>query len=182
MIRAVILYEDAAAGQPVAFGPHRLVMQCLADRLGQPAWDLGRVVLGQPKKGNTQVRRACRDGRLYDASRIVIAVYDDDQVRRMLGLPAGTCTRKIGDALRTESPAAGRLRVVLLQRNMEALVRVVRECRGLTSPGVRKPSPTERDQVLASVTDPSRRHDRECVLRAMPSFAYLVDKLTAALA
>ncbi len=182
MVRAAVLYEDSAAGQPIAFGPHRLALQCLADRLQQPAWDLDRALHGQPKKGNAQLRRACRDARLYDASRVVIAVYDDDQVRRMLGLSTGACKSEVREKLRAESPVAERLHVVLLQRNMEALVRAACECSGLTPPAGRKPSPTERDRILAAVTDPSQRHDRECLLEQVPSFAYLVDKLAAAVA
>lgn len=182
MIEALVLYEDQAGARPSAFGPHRLTMQCVADRLGRPAWELDRFVLGQPKKGNAQVRRACREERLYDASRIVIAFYDDDQVRRMLGLAADACKRDVASTLRAEAPVPERLHVVLLHRNMESLVRAVQACVGQGPSAERKPAPAERDNLLALATDPARRGERDCILKRVASFDYLVGKLVATLA
>lgn len=177
----LVLYEDSPGALPVAFGPHRFVLQCLADRLGLPWWELGGLVLGQPKKGNSQLRRACREARLYDLNRVVIAVYDDDRIRTMLGVAADACIQQVTGALRKEAVRPERLRVVLLERNIDDVVRAVQACRAAEGVQHRKPTPDERDLILKDAATPANRHVRECVLQRVPSLAYLVDKLAATL-
>ena len=51
---ATILYEDQR-GETKEFGPHALVVACVADRTQQDFWELRLRLDGRPMKGNAKV-------------------------------------------------------------------------------------------------------------------------------
>jgi hypothetical protein len=175
----IVLYEDAPGNQPREFGPHNLALACLADRLNRSVYDLKQHVEGHPKKGNDRVRQESH--RLAADKIVVFAVYDDDRICELTALPSTACKREVVAALQPQTTPA-HVTVVLLHQRIETLLKAARSCS--KQPALtRKPSPLDRDIHLNRLAlDPTRRQERDCVLRDMPSFAYLVDKLAGALA
>ena len=58
-ILAVVLYEDSRADGARNFGPHSLVVACVADRVGIERYQLKSRLLGVPKNGAAKVRTVC---------------------------------------------------------------------------------------------------------------------------
>lgn len=149
-----VLYEDQQAADATNFGLHLLVSRCVLERLGWPEerWsELQRQLIGQPKKGDSKLLAACHDAREARSVRHVLAVFDDDKVRKIsaLGLKPGACKLQVREAIRKPSPYAAQFAVVLLERTMESVVAAVQRCKG--SPVSGKLAPLERDRILASV-------------------------------
>jgi len=87
---AKVLYEDQQAAGANEFGLHVLVRRCVMDQLG---WsddrfeELKKLLHGQPMKGDSKLLSACQAEREAHGFPHVIAVFDDDKIRRHLGLP-----------------------------------------------------------------------------------------------
>lgn len=176
-----VLYEDEQAADAKNFGLHTLVCRCVHDRLGWPEerWnELTGLIVGHPKKGYTKLLAACQDVREGSGAHHLVAVFDDDKIRKLqqLGLPPRACKLEVRQAIEAHSPLAAQLRVVLLQRNMETVVEAVQRSRSLPVTG--KLRPLDRDSLLLSIVwRPDFAPARRCVLADVPSLAYLVDKL-----
>ncbi|MCX6359345.1 MAG: hypothetical protein NT029_06055 [Armatimonadetes bacterium] len=175
-----VFYEDQLGIAVKDFGPHTLLLQCLADRTGGAYFDLGREVVAVPKKGNNKLL-ACLRGE--DCRRAIhrgpaCAVFDEDKVRKMLALPATACKSAALAALRegAEEPLA----IILLERNVETLVRACLEA-------LCEPAPPDlhkhevRDRALNRLACGGSPDQRRRVLVACPSFARLVNAVAAAL-
>lgn len=109
-----ILYEDSA-GERAEFALHDLVVRCVADRLERDPKVLRALLHGIPKKGNANVRRACQHdlSRLARDGRVVIAVFDNDRIRRMANLPATACKTQVTSCLKSGCEPSALLRIVL---------------------------------------------------------------------
>jgi len=167
-----VLYEDQSAAKPTNYGPHILLLACVADVSGDTVWSLRERVVGIPKKGDTKLRAALRDdGDLLAAAGALLAMFDEDRVRGCYGLSKGACKREILEAITTE--ATGWPGVVLLVRNMEDVVNAACAALGQPRPA-RKPTPEERDRHLhrAAAEGPAVR---AAILAAVPSFGRLVE-------
>jgi len=198
MMRPItILYEDSAAdGQVKEYGPHLLVRQCVADRLGKSSWEL-KTLEGIPRNGASNIVKDCRkippqfgrDGRL------VAAVYDFDKIRHEVNkihhdvkLAPGACRSQIKAALGSGCAWREQLVIVLLDRNLETVLEAVCACAPtmisaeLRRLAIERKQRNERDLVLKKIISPNDRAIREAVLERVPSLGYLVDKLVAALA
>lgn len=76
---------------------------------------------------------------------------------------------------------------MLLERNIETVVEAVRACAPAIAPeevwqqAVERKNLNARDIVLKRAASPPERALRDCILRRVPSLAYLIDKLVAAL-
>lgn len=166
-----VLYEDQIAVQPTSYGPHMLVLACVADRVGGDPWALRARVVGIAKKGDSKLRAALRDdgGRLAKTGPLV-ALFDDDRVRTCFGVPKGSCKRVVLDMIAKE--ASGRPTIVLLERNMEDVIAACAQALGQPAPSG-KPRPAERDAILlrAAAAEVSVRAS---IVRAVPSFERLV--------
>jgi hypothetical protein len=76
-VLATVLYEDQRAPQKTRFGPHALVIACVADETGSDRWALEKRIEGIPKKGDSKLLRAhpeARDQILHAASAADVAV------------------------------------------------------------------------------------------------------------
>jgi hypothetical protein len=166
-----VLYEDEAAAKPTNYGPHILLLACVADARGTDVWILRGRTAGIPKKGDTKVRAALRDeGDLLATRGPLVAMVDDDRVRRCYGLPTSACKREVLDAVLRE--ATGSPSVVLLHRNMEDIVGAACAALHRAAPAA-KPGPEERDRILHRAAA-AERNVRDAILAAVPSFARLV--------
>jgi hypothetical protein len=184
--KVTILYEDKVQGVVKEYGPHALVSQCVCDRLNLAPWEMKSLV-PNPRNGNGNVRKDCaqnppkvaRDGGL------VFAVYDADRVRELVGLAGTACKADVKTKLLQECPWNDRLRIVFLEKNLETVLRAVRACDPSISSeeqwrrAIERKDLSARDIILKAVASPSppARALRECVLREVPSLAYLVQKI-----
>lgn len=173
-----VLYEDApaAGARPNNYAPHQLLQQCVADRLGRSGyWELASVT-AIPCRGRDKLVAKLRDDRIYNAGPVV-AVLDHDKVRDADPGLRGACRTQILGWLRAPGrcPSPQRLTPVLLQENLET---VLTAAIGLQPS---KPSPLQRDLLLQPVIAPGPEgwRRRQALLADVPSFAYLVGKLTA---
>lgn len=180
MIRIAVLYEDQlATSKPRAFGPHVLLLACVADRLQRPREHLESQVDAHPCKGIGRLLARCREPILADRYARIFAVCDDDRVREHLKLPATACKIEVRGALAT-GIGSPRLQTVLLARNLETVLAAVLQVLGL-DPITDKPSPLKRDGILLRLAFHGAPDQRRALLQRVPSFAYLVDRLTGAI-
>jgi hypothetical protein len=190
-----ILYEDSAADGPVKeYGPHLLVRQCVADRLGKSPWELSTLE-GMPRNGASNIVKDCRrvPPQIGRDGRLVVAVYDADKIHREVNnlqrevkLPAGACKRDIKPILRAACAWQERLVIVFLEENIETVLEAVCACAAVSVElrrlAVERKQRNERDIVLRKILGPSDRALRDAVLQRVQSLGYLVDKVAAALA
>lgn len=188
MIPAVVLYEDQR-GPTKEFGLHNLVASCVADRTGETVWAVKSGLPAIPKKGNGNLLKACReDEQLAASGRKIVAVFDGDEVRPLLRLPADACRTLVRERVEEGCPFAGQLVVVLLEDNLESVIEALRRCEGAAPESARAEaershgSPESRDRLLNALAyGPERRAVRDCVLREMPSHERLVTTLASLL-
>lgn len=164
------------------FGPHTLLVSCLADDLGSEIerWRIERSVKPIPTKGNGNVvKKLQKDGDRLRKSGPVVAVIDKDKVGDLLtraGSPAPGCIGGSVDGFHDKAP--GDYELVLLVENVESLVSAALEALG-EEPSREKPNPDERDRTLKRVdgTPSYRRAVRDKV----PSFDRLVRRVASLL-
>jgi len=186
MTSAVVLYEDQR-GPTKEFGLHNLVASCIADRIGETVWVVKNALPAIPKKGNGKLLKACReDEQLAASGRKVVAVFDGDEVRALLGLPATACRTLIRERVEADCPFAGQLVVVLLEDNLESVIEALRRCEGAPLETAKAEaershgSLESRDRWLNALAyDLERQAVRDCVLREMPSLERLVTSLAS---
>ncbi|MBI5482073.1 MAG: hypothetical protein HY906_24675 [Deltaproteobacteria bacterium] len=122
MTFATVLYEDQRAAHERNFGPHVLVLACVADATGLGRWELRELIKGIPAKGNTRLKATLeQDADLLSQSGPVYAVFDDDQVRTCYGLLNDACVPEVLAAIRRQAKA--QVGIVLLKSTIEEVVR-----------------------------------------------------------
>jgi len=162
-----ILWEDQRGVQTKSFGPHELLIACVADELVMPRghlWvrardALQRIILSQPKKGIGNVRVSLqRDVGLLDDGP-VFAVVDRDKVRDLWKEgPPPDCMSGIADRFRQEAP--GNYDLVFLVQNVESLVEAACLATNAAVPQ-KKPDPDRRDRLLVqAVWTTVETHDK----------------------
>ena len=177
MIRAVVLYEDAQQGRN--FGPHQLLCGLIFDTTEQPFAAITRQVAFSALKGRDKLIGAIKDPqrwkRLAPGHAPVFALLDADKIRDHFGgKRAGA--RDIAEQLRRTCADPKRLRVILLERNLETVLEAIRACDdGRTIPAALfnqslAKNVNARDVVLGKVgTDDGRKTMRDCVRARVPS-------------
>jgi hypothetical protein len=136
----------------------------------------------RPLKGVQNLLRACREDIDLIAAdgRTVVAVVDNDEIRRQLKLPHAATDEHVEREIRKGCRAPERLLVVLLKENMESVLKAAAAC----DPGldvkrmeraVRHKDLLERDAILMELARERARPLRDCVLRKVPSLQALVD-------
>ena len=168
-----LLWEDQRGGQMKGFGPHELLVSCVVDDLGRERGEVERRVLSAPKKGSGNVLKALRaDLALLRKSGPVCAIVDRDRIRNLWPLEARPldCFSAIRKSFFERAP--GDYALVLLVENAETLVEACCNATERRLPES-KPSPEERDRILARVAWGERRA-RDEVRRATPSFDRIV--------
>lgn len=175
-----IFYEDQA-GEREQFSPHLFLCACVADRLGISVWDVRdqRIDDGQPKNGAANLLKACRLHARSHRKELVFALFDADRVHTLLNIPKGSLEQlQAALAAEIQSP---KVRPFLLVNNIETLVEASARCLEPPIEGPILKEPNERDRILnrAATASPSVR---DCMRRAVPSFAALIDAVAEALA
>ncbi len=194
MKRVNVLYEDqlVRGGTPGKYPLHQLVVSCVSDVVGVPAEALKEYIAGNPRKGNDKLLNTLRDDadKLTSSGGWVIAVLDNDRVRQCGGiqLPDGT-NEEVVEKILGLSQVRHRVAVILLEKNVEDLLRVASDCMGLSNNDARLGAAlakgagalSSRDSILGEVVFKAGRPARDCILQGMPSFADLVLRTAVAL-
>lgn len=170
-----ILYEDQIGVALKEFGVHNLLLRCVCDDLdGADHWELGKRIQGQPKKGDSGIIRALEaDGRRLLDSGHLVALFDDDKIRRRLKIPSGSCRKIVADDLRNKAPGCD---VVLLLDNTETLLDAcMRTMGGMGCP--EKPDPAARDRIFNRFANDSNPEQRKQLRGDVPSFDRLVGRV-----
>ncbi len=185
---AVVLWENSRDRVTKGFGPHELLVSCVADRLaedenwGRERARIRRLVLPLPKNGVQNVIRAV--DKHYDKLRSggaqLLCVLDSDEIRTQLSLPATASDEQILAALQDRAGGAAReVHWLLLDRNVETLVHLAAGVLGRGRP-TRK-SHQLRDTTLGALSRTAGDwHNRARVLQQMASFAAVVDAVADA--
>jgi hypothetical protein len=183
-----ILYEDHR-GPRQGFGLHALVVACVFDLVdGERHHVESRLGDARPLKGVTNVLRACcEDIDLLAADgRFVVAVIDDDAIRRELSLPKKADESAVLQTIAKRSRDPQRLRVVLLHRNTESVLEAAAACDKTLDPArleraIQRKDLLERDALFLALARERARPARDCILGRMPSMKKLVETVIACL-
>ena len=181
-MRITVLWEDSRGVETKGFGPHVLLLACVADRLGRERRDLEGLVKSVAKKGVGNVIKELQTNlaKLTKAGR-VFAVIDRDKAREIWKpalLPAD-CMSAIRMRI-AKAVGSSEYELVFLVQNMESLIDACDE--GARTKLQRyKPTPDQRDRILGRAAWEGSPAPRASVLSACPSFKRLVDRVCAAL-
>jgi len=131
-----ILYEDQR-GDRGEFGFHRFICQLVIDRTNLPGtvYEIERDLIScHPLKGAEKVWSLCKRDlpRLANRVKKVIAVFDQDQLPRIVGLSGNQCRSTLRAALAEPCSPKESLEFVLLDQNMESVIKSIRDS-GLAS-------------------------------------------------
>lgn len=182
MRKVCVLYEDQR-GPTKGFGLHELVKACVSDALPeQPRWRVNTALEDvRPLKGDTKLLEACRRDIDLIASdgRSVVAVFDNDKIRKLLKLAARAPDEAVVQAILKGGKGAERLSIVLLKQNMESVIEAAAQCDKSIDPNriklaVRHKDPLERDILLTELASDRSRPTRDCMLGALPSLQQFV--------
>jgi hypothetical protein len=185
----VILYEDQRNGNQ-GFGLHDFVCQSVEDRIqsGMSIYELRNRIVAVPKKGAGNLRNACREGEDIDllkrSYRKIFALFDQDRFGKLLNLGGNPCRQQLKSEFRRQCTAP-ELELVLLNRNIESVIRTIGESKLTSIP--------ERTIERALAKDLSARNsvfnqcakllrdDRARLLSQLPDVERLVSKVAAQL-
>jgi hypothetical protein len=190
-----VLYEDEHARNQKHFGPHMLLLACVADLARTNRFALLNQIIPIASGGDGNVKRKLRDaGANLAAKGPVVAMFDNDKVRPCYGLLPGACKRELLEAIRNDAQGSlvhivllGRreleairndaqgslVHIVLLEERMEDLVDDC--CTALKRPKpAAKPKPGERDRILQEAAADGQDAARAAILAANSSFKRLV--------
>ncbi len=169
-----VLWEDQRGGPEKGFGPHELLVSCVADELSCDRWvvDKRKAIRSVPLKGRDNVVAFLKTKLSLLSNDAVCVVLDRDKVLDIWSGKEGPsdCIASIKQALIEEAP--GKYELVLLVDNVESLVKAGCEAAGLSLPPT-KPNPTGRDQLLRPAVH-GQRKVRDRVREDVPSFNRIV--------
>lgn len=181
MIPVTVFYEDRAAGELNQFGPHLLLCACVADHLrNKSLWEVRRLVDGQPKKGADNLLAACKRHAKRNRNEIVFALFDADKLHVHLKIPKSPLDQL--HAKLNHEIQSSKVRPFLLADSIESLVEASARCLEPPIEGPLRKRHNERDNILGRAATAASRSVRDCVTRAVPSFAALVDAVAHTLA
>jgi len=184
MRQVCVLYEDQRGPQR-SFGLHELAKACVRDRLeAQPRHEIDQALNDcRPLRGDSNVLKKFHEDvdDIAADGRPIVAVFDNDRIRRLLKLPAKATDAQVRQEIR-KGTFSDRLHVILLNRNMESVIKAAHECdpsinQGSVDLAIKKKDRLERDAILARLTGAQFRAVRDCVREKLPSFQDLVDLL-----
>lgn len=189
MTALLVLYEDSR-GANGKFGPHVFFLGCVADITGIPIDNLKQVIRDCPVNGASKLLSHLRDTDDLDLiapnGEPILAILDDDHVRDHHPASKGMNASKAAAKIKADSSAPHRVTVVLLERNLESVVKAFQQCgesaTDLIAEALEKRL-NARDRLFDSVgRDPSKRQVRDCVRKTMPCVEHIVQAMRAAVA
>jgi hypothetical protein len=188
MAKAVVtvLYEDQRGQRQQGFGLHMLVKACVFDAInGQRRWLEEEALKDfRPLKGAPSLLRACREEieLIAPDGHSVVAVFDNDQIRRLLALPRNATAARVEQEIRKGCRASSSLFIVLLEQNTESVIKAAAKCdptidKKRVERAVKQKEPLDRDAILSELSRERSRPVRDCILRELSSFRTLINLL-----
>lgn len=182
--RVITAYEDQTESVS-DFGPHRLLVACIADSQIADRLEVERALHDRrTMKGSAKLLRVCRE----DAADItrgghpLVAIFDNDEVRRLLTLPNDAPEGRVIASIREGSTAPTLVNPVLLEENLETLVRNIKSSDPAIDPDLIRRALDKklaaRDVVFKAAAKEANRHVRDRILIANPSFKRIIDVVT----
>jgi hypothetical protein len=181
-MRVTVLWEDSRGVETKGFGPHELLLACVADKIGRERRDVAALVKSVAKKGVGNVIKALKtDLAKLRSAGPVFAVIDRDKAREIwkpAPLPAD-CMSAIRTRIATDV-GGSEYELVFLVQNMESLIHACGEG-SLMKPQTLKPNPDQRDRILGRAAWEASPAVRLKLLLTCGSFGRLVDRVGAVL-
>jgi hypothetical protein len=171
--RIAILYEDER-GEIKDFPLHTLVCACVGDTLELDVHSIRPLLRAIPKKGNSKLLTACLKEVAKMPEPHVLALFDGDELHRLLQLHGDIPAEQLHEELR-QKIAVERTCPFVLHRNTETLVEAAAGCLGTPRPSGKDKS--SRDTLLARAAWAPTRGPRDCIREAVASFAEFVDEV-----
>jgi hypothetical protein len=188
MRKVCVLYEDSR-GPRQGFGLHELVKACVFDAVNgeRPRFEEALKDC-RPLKGAPALLKTCRQDVDLIASdgRAVVAVFDNDRIRELLGLPPNATEARVEKEIRKGSTGSDRLSIVLLKQNVESVLKAAKECDpelddDQLERAVRRKDLLARDAILRGMSRQQASALRDCVLGKNTSLQRLVRLLSGEL-
>lgn len=177
MIVTVWWEDQRQRALPRQFGPHTLLVACVADELDANVRFVGEIMRSIPLKGAGNVRRELMETAPNLGAGPLFVVLDRDKVIELW--PAdkrpSDCMQGISRQIRSEAP--GGYDLVFLQRNIETLVHACAAALREPTPTA-KPKPEVRDRLLHRVAWEARQV-RDQVRENVVDFDRLVRRVAA---
>jgi hypothetical protein len=182
-MRITVLWEDCSGGETKGFGPHDLLVACVADELRLERHRVKGQLSSVATKGVGNIIRGLKTNltKLNKAGK-VFAVVDWDRAAELwkAASPPPNCMSAVRERIAMDI-TSGDYELVFLVQNMESLLDACEDARHIKNVG-RKPTPDERDRVLGRIiwgdASPSAR---ERLRAKCPSFDRLVKRVAATL-
>lgn len=176
-----ILYEDKR-GPVREFGLHRFITQCVFDSLNGHFHVVSGMLQSHACNGDSKLLEKCRN----EADLIspngcpIIAVFDNDQIRRSLRLIKSASDLQVVNAILAGKTGTAPVCVALLKENTESVLQAIAGCwdghnREVMRKAIDKKDRISRDIVFRNVSTSRLRAVRDCVLATNPSVRALVD-------
>ncbi len=193
MSLVTVLYEDSKIGKE--FPLHKLVLRIVEDEINGQTWRLHKLVVDNPRNGIDNVLRDVRAASLTAGSGALFVLADRDVLIEHVNknakpgearLAKSATDEDIAAAVQaTAGGAADRVRVFLLQPNMEGVVAAIERC----APGqwqediarARSKDRISRDFVLGEAAKSGMATLRACIRRHQPGLESLALALAGAL-
>jgi hypothetical protein len=181
--RVIVLYEDSRGVRARSFGPHELTLMLVADARGEAYanHDLRARVRDVPEKGRDNLLIRCSMLERKLPGRQVVALLDDDRIREsgLLRVRPPPCRKAVVRAIKELSDAPERLHIVLLDHNMEHVLRELQAIGFIPRERIERAIQKDllqRDLALLAVAR-ARRHLRDELVQRVPSLGRLRDTI-----
>jgi hypothetical protein len=186
---ATILYEDQQ-GQTKEFGLHKFIVRCVCDEIGLPSdqqYKIYGAVDARQMKGDSKLLKAVWNDlpNIAADGRTVIAVFDNDKIRRLLGLDKETSDNEVFEAILSKCNAP--VHLVLLKENTESILRAAKNCGGEYDPetydrAVSRKEHFARDIIFGKISKEDAKAIRDCIRQHISSIRPLIERVAALLA
>lgn len=181
-----ILYEDSIRRDGGGDYPlHDFVVRLVEEEIGFgiQTWELHKLIGPVPRNGVDEVLKDVKSRTaLFAGSGKLFLLLDSDRIARHLKLGANAKDKQIIEAVKALSDAREKLEVFFLQRNVEGLIRSIRNCDSklvaddVFEGAVEKKKLILRDQVFAAAKRESWG-GRPCVRSKQPGLDTMVKRI-----
>ncbi|MSQ04318.1 MAG: hypothetical protein EXR71_20965 [Myxococcales bacterium] len=187
-----MLYEDSKIGKE--FPLHHLLLRMVEDDINGQAWRLRKAVFDNPRNGIDKVLADVRVASLIAGAGMLFVLADRDVLIEHVNqnakpgearlLPTAADADVVA-AVRATADAPDRVRVFLLQPNLEGLIRAIETCApGQWSDDMRRAKAKDRlarDFVLTEVAKAAMAAVRACIRTHQPGLEALAKALAEVL-
>lgn len=181
-----VLYEDSIRRDGGGSYPlHDLVVRLVEEEIsfGIQTWELHKLIQPVPRNGVDEVLKDVKKRTaLFAGKGKLFLLLDSDRVAQHLKLGANAEGEQIVEAVKASSDAREKLEVFFLLRNVEGLLRSIRDCgpelvaAEVFEAAIEKKKLIQRDLVFAAAKK-NAWGGRRCVRNAQPGLDAMVGRI-----